>query len=159
MGCKASFCSPSLAMAGIAKIDKKNNAADRPSPADHGPQELCRASLGAWAAERVSGQAQVLNIMKDLQKERGLTCLFMRHNLAVVRHVNDSVSVMYPGRLVELADKQTLFFTPRHLYTRMLLGAIAKMPATGEPRTAVQGEVPNPLNPPRLRLQVLMSFG
>jgi peptide/nickel transport system ATP-binding protein len=96
----------------------------------------------------VSVQAQVLNIMKDLQKLRGLTYLFISHNLAVVRHVSDSVGVMYLGRLVELADKQALFSTPRHPYTRMLLDAIPKMHDTGKARTAVQGEVPNPLNPP-----------
>ena len=96
----------------------------------------------------VSVQAQVLNIMKDLQKQRGLTYLFISHNLAVVRHVSDSVGVMYLGRLVELADKQALFATPRHPYTRMLLDAIPKMHDTGRARTAVQGEVPNPLNPP-----------
>ena len=96
----------------------------------------------------VSVQAQVLNIMKDLQKKRGLTYLFISHNLAVVRHVSDSVGVMYLGRLVELADKQSLFGSPRHPYTRMLLDAIPKMHDTGRARTAVQGEVPNPLNPP-----------
>jgi peptide/nickel transport system ATP-binding protein len=96
----------------------------------------------------VSVQAQVLNIMKDLQKKRGLTYLFISHNLAVVRHVSDNVGVMYLGRLVELADKQALFATPRHPYTRMLLDAIPKMHDTGRARTAVQGEVPNPLNPP-----------
>ena len=96
----------------------------------------------------VSVQAQVLNIMKDLQKKRELTYLFISHNLAVVRHVSDNVGVMYLGRLVELADKQSLFSTPRHPYTRMLLDAIPKMHDTGRARTAVQGEVPNPLNPP-----------
>jgi peptide/nickel transport system ATP-binding protein len=96
----------------------------------------------------VSVQAQVLNIMKDLQRERGLTYLFISHNLAVVRHVSDHVGVMYLGRLVELADKQTLFAAPRHPYTRMLLDAIPKMHDTGRSRTPVQGEVPNPLNPP-----------
>ena len=96
----------------------------------------------------VSVQAQVLNIMKDLQKKRGLTYLFISHNLAVVRHVSDQVGVMYLGRLVELADKQTLFAKPRHPYTRMLLDAIPKMHDTGKARTPVQGEVPNPLNPP-----------
>ena len=96
----------------------------------------------------VSVQAQVLNIMKTLQRERGLTYLFISHNLAVVRHVSDEVGVMYLGRLVELADKQTLFATPRHPYTRMLLDAIPKMHDTGRARTPVQGEVPNPLNPP-----------
>jgi peptide/nickel transport system ATP-binding protein len=93
----------------------------------------------------VSVQAQVLNIMKDLQRERGLTYLFISHNLAVVRHVSDQVGVMYLGRLVELADKHTLFDTPRHPYTRMLLDAIPKMHDTGKARTPVQGEVPNPL--------------
>ena len=96
----------------------------------------------------VSVQAQVLNIMKDLQRKRGLTYLFISHNLAVVRHVSDHVGVMYLGCLVELADKQTLFANPRHPYTRMLLDAIPKMHDTGRARTPVQGEVPNPLNPP-----------
>jgi peptide/nickel transport system ATP-binding protein len=96
----------------------------------------------------VSVQAQVLNIMKDLQRERGLTYLFISHNLAVVRHVSDRVGVMYLGRLVEVAAKQDLFSRPRHPYTRMLLDAIPKMHDTGRSRTPVQGEVPNPLNPP-----------
>ena len=106
----------------------------------------------------VSVQAQVLNIMKDLQRSRGLTYLFISHNLAVVRHVSDQVGVMYLGRLVELADKHTLFDTPRHPYTRMLLDAIPKMHDTGRARTPVQGEVPNPLNPPtRLHLPSALS--
>ena len=96
----------------------------------------------------VSVQAQVLNIMKDLQRQRGLTYLFISHNLAVVRHVSDTVGVMYLGRLVELAPKHTLFNSPRHPYTRMLLDAIPDMRQTGRSRTPVQGEVPNPLNPP-----------
>ncbi|GBU14880.1 ABC transporter ATP-binding protein [Polaromonas sp.] len=96
----------------------------------------------------VSVQAQVLNIMKDLQRKQGLTYLFISHNLAVVRHVSDQVGVMYLGRLVELAGKHTLFENPRHPYTRMLLDAIPKMHATGRARTPVSGEVPNPLNPP-----------
>ena len=96
----------------------------------------------------VSVQAQVLNIMKELQRRLGLTYLFISHNLAVVRHVSDQVGVMYLGRLVELADKQTLFANPRHPYTKMLLDAIPKMHDTGRARTPVQGEVPNPLNPP-----------
>jgi peptide/nickel transport system ATP-binding protein len=96
----------------------------------------------------VSVQAQVLNIMKTLQRSRGLTYLFISHNLAVVRHVSDDVGVMYLGQLVELASKQQLFATPRHPYTRMLLDAIPKMHDTGRARTPVQGEVPNPLNPP-----------
>ena len=96
----------------------------------------------------VSVQAQVLNIMKNLQRERGLTYLFISHNLAVVHHVSDQVGVMYLGRIVELAPKHALFDTPRHPYTRMLLDAIPKMHDTGRARTPVQGEVPNPLNPP-----------
>jgi peptide/nickel transport system ATP-binding protein len=86
--------------------------------------------------------------MKDLQRERGLTYLFISHNLAVVRHVADQVGVMYLGRLVEVADKAELFARPRHPYTRMLLDAIPDIHMTGRARTPVQGEVPNPLNPP-----------
>ena len=96
----------------------------------------------------VSVQAQVLNIMKDLQRQRGLTYLFISHNLAVVRYVSDRVGVMYLGRLVEIADKNELFDNPRHPYTRMLIDAIPKLHATGQARVPVQGEVPNPLNPP-----------
>ncbi len=96
----------------------------------------------------VSVQAQVLNLMKDLQRERGLTYLFISHNLAVVRHVSDDVGVMYLGRLVELAPKAALFESPRHPYTRMLLDAIPDLHMSGRARTPVQGEVPNPLNPP-----------
>ncbi len=96
----------------------------------------------------VSVQAQVLNIMKDLQRSRGLTYLFISHNLAVVRHVSDEVGVMYLGRLVELSGKRELFASPRHPYTRMLLDAIPDIRMTGRARTPVQGEVPNPLNPP-----------
>ncbi len=96
----------------------------------------------------VSVQAQVLNIMKDLQRERGLTYLFISHNLAVVRHVADQVGVMYLGRLVEVADKAELFARPRHPYTRMLLDAIPDIHMSGRARTPVQGEVPNPLSPP-----------
>jgi peptide/nickel transport system ATP-binding protein len=96
----------------------------------------------------VSVQAQVLNIMKDLQRSRGLTYLFISHNLAVVRHVADRVGVMYLGRLVEIADKAELFSHPRHPYTRMLLDAIPDIHMSGRARTPVQGEVPNPLNPP-----------
>ena len=96
----------------------------------------------------VSVQAQVLNIMKDLQRSLGLTYLFISHNLAVVRHVADQVGVMYLGRLVELADKAELFAQPLHPYTRMLLDAIPDIGMSGRARTPVQGEVPNPLNPP-----------
>ncbi len=96
----------------------------------------------------VSVQAQVLNLMKDLQQRHGLTYLFISHNLAVVRHVSDTVGVMYLGRLVEVAEKARVFSTPRHPYTRMLLDAIPDVGMTGRARTPVQGEVPNPLAPP-----------
>jgi peptide/nickel transport system ATP-binding protein len=96
----------------------------------------------------VSVQAQVLNIMKDLQQRQGLTYLFISHNLAVVRHVADEVGVMYLGRLVEVAPKAELFARPRHPYTRMLLDAIPDIGMSGRSRTPVQGEVPNPLEPP-----------
>lgn len=97
----------------------------------------------------VSVQAQVLNIMKDLQHARGLTYLFISHNLAVVRHISDSVGVMYLGQLVELSDKQSLFSHPQHPYTRMLLDAIPKLQHAGHARAPLQGEIPNPLNPPK----------
>ena len=96
----------------------------------------------------VSVQAQVLNIMKALQAALGLTYLFISHNLAVVRHVSDQVGVMYLGRIVEIAAKGTLFAAPRHPYTRMLLDAIPDIHMSGRARTPVQGEVPNPLDPP-----------
>ncbi|MBS0315442.1 MAG: ATP-binding cassette domain-containing protein [Burkholderiales bacterium] len=96
----------------------------------------------------VSVQAQVLNLMKDLQREMGLTYLFISHNLQVVHHIADRVGVMYLGRLVELGDKRAVFGDPQHPYTRMLLDAIPDLQMTGKARTPVAGEVPNPLNPP-----------
>ncbi len=96
----------------------------------------------------VSVQAQVLNLMKDLQQRMGLTYLFISHNLAVVHHIADRVGVMYLGRMVEIAPKRELFAHPRHPYTRMLLDAIPDLNMTGKARTPVAGEVPNPLRPP-----------
>jgi peptide/nickel transport system ATP-binding protein len=96
----------------------------------------------------VSVQAQVLNLMRRLQRELGLTFLFISHNLAVVHHIADRVGVMYLGRIVELAATKTLFAQPQHPYTRMLLEAVPDLALTGKPRTAVAGEVPNPLDPP-----------
>ncbi len=96
----------------------------------------------------VSVQAQVLNLMKDLQREMGLTYLFISHNLAVVHHIADRVGVMYLGRIVELAPKRRIFSAPRHPYSRMLLDAIPDIEMSGRARTPVGGEVPNPLNPP-----------
>jgi peptide/nickel transport system ATP-binding protein len=96
----------------------------------------------------VSVQAQVLNLMRDLQRRLGLTYLFISHNLAVVHHIADRVGVMYLGRIVELAPTRRLFAQPLHPYTRMLLDAVPDLSMTGKARTAVAGEVPNPLDPP-----------
>ena len=96
----------------------------------------------------VSVQAQILNLMKDLQRRLGLTYLFISHDLAVVYHISTSVGVMYLGRLVEWSDKKTIFGAPRHPYTRMLLDAIPDLSMTGRRRTPVAGEVPSPINPP-----------
>jgi peptide/nickel transport system ATP-binding protein len=96
----------------------------------------------------VSVQAQVLNLMKDLQREMGLTYLFISHNLQVVHHISDRVGVMYLGRIVEIGDKKQVFGDPQHPYTRMLLDAIPDLKMTGKARVPVAGEVPNPLNPP-----------
>jgi peptide/nickel transport system ATP-binding protein len=96
----------------------------------------------------VSVQAQVLNLMRELQRRLGLTYLFISHNLAVVHHIADRVGVMYLGRIVELAPTRRLFTQPQHPYTRMLLDAVPDLSMTGKARTAVAGEVPNPLDPP-----------
>ena len=96
----------------------------------------------------VSVQAQILNLMTDLQERLGLTYLFISHNLAVVSHIADRVGVMYLGRVVELAEAERLFAAPRHPYTRMLMDAIPDLQMTGKARTPVAGEVPNPLAPP-----------
>ncbi len=96
----------------------------------------------------VSVQAQVLNLMRDLQRRMALTYLFISHNLAVVHHIADRVGVMYLGRIVEIAPTRRLFGAPGHPYTRMLLAAVPDLAMTGKARTAVAGEVPNPLDPP-----------
>jgi peptide/nickel transport system ATP-binding protein len=96
----------------------------------------------------VSVQAQILNLMKDLQRRRNLTYLFISHNLAVVRQVSDRIGVMYLGRIVELAPSETLFEAPRHPYTRALMEAIPDLAMTGRERIPVGGEVPSPIDPP-----------
>ncbi|MDN5925828.1 MAG: ATP-binding cassette domain-containing protein [Hyphomicrobiales bacterium] len=96
----------------------------------------------------VSVQAQVLNLLRDLQERLGLTYLFISHNLAVVRHVANRVGVLYLGRLVEEAPARTLFSDPQHPYTKMLLDSVPDIDMTGRERTPIAGEIPNPVNPP-----------
>ena len=103
----------------------------------------------AVSALDVSIQAQIINLLQDLQSEFGLTYLFISHNLAVVRHIADRVAVMYLGKLVELADKQTLYTNPSHPYTQALLSAIpVPRPGAQPPRIALGTDVPNPARPP-----------
>jgi oligopeptide/dipeptide ABC transporter ATP-binding protein len=96
----------------------------------------------------VSVQAQILNLMRDLQDELGLTYLFISHDLSVVRHMANRIGVLYLGRLVEVADGKTLFRDPQHPYTRMLLDAVPDLALSGRRRKPVEGEIPNPINPP-----------
>jgi peptide/nickel transport system ATP-binding protein len=96
----------------------------------------------------VSVQAQILNLMRDLQDQLGLTYLFISHNLAVVRHMATRIGVMYLGRIVEISGGRELFAAPKHPYTRMLLDAVPDVGMTGRQRIPVQGEIPNPINPP-----------
>ena len=96
----------------------------------------------------VSVQAQILNLMTDLQRQFGLTYLFISHNLAVVSHVATRVAVMYLGRIVEIADTRRIFGQPLHPYTQMLLSAVPDLGMIGKARTPIAGEVPNPLDPP-----------
>jgi len=97
----------------------------------------------------VSIQSQVLNILKDLQEEYGLTYLFIAHNLSVVEHISDRVGVMYLGKMAEMTDRYSLFENPQHPYTHALLSAIPiPDPKVKRERIILKGDVPSPLNPP-----------
>jgi oligopeptide/dipeptide ABC transporter ATP-binding protein len=97
----------------------------------------------------VSIQAQVINLMMDLQREKRLSYLFIAHDLAVVEHISHRIAVMYLGRIVEYADKQTLFTNPKHPYTEALLSAVpVPNPKLRREKRLLQGDVPSPINPP-----------
>lgn len=96
----------------------------------------------------VSVQAQILNLMRDLQDQFGLTYLLISHDLSVVRHMATQVGVLYLGRLVEVAQARALFDSPQHPYTRMLLDAVPDLTLSGVRRAPIRGEIPNPISPP-----------
>jgi oligopeptide transport system ATP-binding protein len=103
------------------------------------------------AALDVSTQAQVVNLLRDLQKTLGLTYLFISHDLSMIRHIADRVAVMYLGKMVELADVKTLFSAPRHPYTKALLSAVPvpdPVVEAGRRRIILKGEIPDPADPP-----------
>jgi oligopeptide/dipeptide ABC transporter ATP-binding protein len=97
----------------------------------------------------VSIQAQIINLLQDLQEEMGLTYLFIAHDLRVVEHISHRVAIMYLGKVVELADRETIYRNPRHPYTRALLSAIPTPdPEVQRERMSLPGEPPSPIDPP-----------
>jgi len=97
----------------------------------------------------VSIQAQIINLLQDLQKEFGLTLLFISHDLSIIKHISDRVAVMYLGKIVEMASKRELFDNPKHPYTEALLSAIPiPNPRFRKKRAILMGDVPSPINPP-----------